>query len=63
MTYITKKIKNHFKELNINFNILTEHPLKLHHENARNFFHKLHSKMYFIKEESKQFFDKEKINF
>lgn len=55
--------KKSFKDLNINFDEFDRTSSKEHHENARNFFHKLHSKKVFIEKETEQFFDKENNQF
>ncbi len=55
--------KKSFKDLNINFDEYDRTSSKEHHENARNFFHKLHSKKVFIEKETEQFFDKENNQF
>ena len=55
--------KKSFKDLNINFDEFDRTSSKEHHENASNFFLKLHSKKVFIEKETEQFFDKENNQF
>jgi len=55
--------KKSFKELNIKFDEFDRTSSKEHHENASDFFLKLHSKKVFIKKESEQFFDEENSQF